>query len=66
MEMLLKINKEADLPKFYKNTLMNIVQNEEEHLTTKGKDKVVIFPTCFVNYNNPNFRTNCKRNFSKT
>ena len=29
MEMLLKINKEADLPKFYKNTLMNIVQKKK-------------------------------------
>ena len=65
MEMLLKINKEADLPKFYKNTLMNIVQNEEEHLTTKGKDKVVIFPTCFVNYNNPNLGLIAKEIFQK-
>ena len=52
MEMFLKIDKEADLPKFYKDTLMAMVENDKAIPTSK--EKVVIFPTCFVNYNNPN------------
>ena len=55
MELMLKIDKEAELPKFYKKTLMNLIDTDktidELH---KVSDKVVIFPTCFVNYNNPN------------
>ena len=34
-------------------------------MTTKGKDKVVIFPTCFVNYNNPNLGLIAKEIFQK-
>ena len=56
MEKLLKIDKEAKLPKYYKNTF---VKNQETDLPKKPIqknfiDKVAIFPSCFVNYNNPN------------
>ena len=54
MELLLKIDKEADLPKFYKDTLMKSVKKNQTESLNKPIDKVVIFPTCFVNYNNPN------------
>jgi glycerol-3-phosphate dehydrogenase subunit C len=53
MELLLKIDKEADLPKFYKDTLMKSIKKIEEKSLNKPIDKVVVFPTCFVNYNNP-------------
>ena len=48
MEMLLKIDKEADLPKFYKDTLMKSLKKEQETIVGEGKDKVILFPTCFV------------------
>ena len=54
MELLLKIDKEAELPKFYENTLMKIVDKPNSLVTNKNVTKVIIFPTCFVNYNNPN------------
>ena len=65
MEMLLKIDKEAELPKFYKNTLMNIVEKNKIESAINTKDKVVIFPTCFVNYNNPNLGLVVKEIFEK-
>ena len=65
METLLKIDKEADLPKFYKDTLMKMIQNDEGNSTEKGKDKVVVFPTCFVNYNNPKLGLVAKEIFQK-
>ena len=54
MELLLKIDKEADLPKFYKDTLMKSIKKNGEESLNKPIDKVIVFPTCFVNYNNPN------------
>ena len=63
MEMFLKIDKEADLPKFYKDTLMAMVENDKAIPTSK--EKVVIFPTCFVNYNNPNLGLVAKKIFQK-
>ncbi len=53
MELLLKIDKEADLPKFYKDTLMKSIKKDGEESLNKPIDKVIVFPTCFVNYNNP-------------
>ena len=53
MELLLKIDKEADLPKFYKDTLMKSIKKNGEESLNKPIDKVIVFPTCFVNYNNP-------------
>ncbi|MAI83901.1 MAG: glycerol-3-phosphate dehydrogenase [Rickettsiales bacterium] len=51
MEKFLKIDKEAELPKYYGNTFKNssIPQPKKKDF----KDKVALFPTCFVNYNNP-------------
>ena len=63
MEMFLKIDKEADLPKFYKDTLMAIIENDKA--IVGSKEKVVIFPTCFVNYNNPNLGLVAKKIFQK-
>ncbi len=54
MELLLKIDKEAELPKFYKNTLMDLVVKNDQEIPKNKNPKVIIFPTCFVNYNNPN------------
>ena len=65
MEMLLKIDKEADLPKFYKDTLMKSLKKEQETIVGEGKDKVILFPTCFVNYNNPNLGLVAKGLFQK-
>ena len=52
MEMLLKIDKEAELPKFYKQTLVDQV-DKKKIVVKKNQEKVIIFPTCFINYNNP-------------
>ena len=65
MEMLLRIDKEAELPKFYKNTLMEIIQKDKHSFTVSSKEKVVIFPTCFVNYNNPNLGVIASKLFQK-
>ena len=65
MEMFLKIDKEADLPKFYKDTLIKMIENDNEILQNKGKEKVVIFPTCFANYNNPKLGIVAKEIFQK-
>ena len=54
MELLLKIDKEAELPKFYKDTLMDLVKKNDQEISKNKDSKVIIFPTCFVNYNNPN------------
>ena len=43
MELLLKIDKEADLPKFYKDTLMKSIKKIEEKSLNKPIDKVVVF-----------------------
>ena len=61
MEMLLKIDKEAELPKFYKETLIDQV-DKKKIVAKKNKEKVIIFPTCFVNYNNPDPGFSCKKN----
>ena len=66
MELLLKIDKEAELPKFYKQTLIDHVKkNESQDQLDKTTDKVVIFPTCFVNYNNPNLGLLTKKILNK-
>jgi glycerol-3-phosphate dehydrogenase subunit C len=65
MEMLLRIDKEAELPKFYKNTLMQIIKKDKTSFTVSSKEKVIIFPTCFVNYNNPNLGVIAKKIFQK-
>ena len=65
MEMLLRIDKEAELPKFYKNTLMEIIQKDKNSFTVSNKEKVIIFPTCFVNYNNPNLGVIASKVFQK-
>ena len=65
MEMLLRIDKEAELPKFYKNTLMEIIQKDKNSFTVSNKEKVIIFPTCFVNYNNPNLGVIASKLFQK-
>ena len=45
MEMLLKIDKEAELPKFYKETLVDQV-DKKKIIAKKNQQKVIIFPTC--------------------
>jgi len=62
MELLLKIDKEADLPKFYKDTLMKSIKKDGEESLNKPIDKVIVFPTCFVNYNNPSLGHITKKN----
>ncbi|MEC8265657.1 MAG: heterodisulfide reductase-related iron-sulfur binding cluster [Pseudomonadota bacterium] len=65
MEMFLKIDKEADLPKFYKDTLIKMIEADSAKIVNNSKEKVVIFPTCFVNYNNPNLGIVAKEIFQK-
>ena len=66
MELLLKIDKEAELPKFYNQTLIDHVKKDEsQDQLDKTTDKVVIFPTCFVNYNNPNLGLLTKKILNK-
>ena len=65
MEMLLRVDKEAELPKFYKNTLMEVIKKDKNSFTSSSKEKVIIFPTCFVNYNNPNLGVIAKKIFQK-
>ena len=64
MEMLLKIDKEAELPKFYKKTLIKQVDKKKIE-AKKNQEKVVIFPTCFVNYNNPDLGLLAKKILDK-
>ena len=64
MEMLLKIDKEAELPKFYKKTLMKQVDANKIE-AKKNQAKVVIFPTCFINYNNPDLGLLAKKILDK-
>ena len=66
MELLLKIDKEAELPKFYNQTLIDHVKKDESQgQLDQTTDKVVIFPTCFVNYNNPNLGLLTKKILNK-
>ena len=65
MEMLLRVDKEAELPKFYKNTLMEVIKKDKKSFTSSSKEKVIIFPTCFVNYNNPDLGVIAKKIFQK-
>jgi glycerol-3-phosphate dehydrogenase subunit C len=65
MEMLLRVDKEAELPKFYKNTLMEVIKKDKNSFTSSSKEKVIIFPTCFVNYNNPDLGVIAKKIFQK-
>tara|TARA_A100001035_G_scaffold172667_1_gene137006 strand:- start:1035 stop:1883 length:849 start_codon:yes stop_codon:yes gene_type:complete len=65
METFLKIDREADLPKFHKDTLMDSIEKGQEGVSVEGKEKVILFPTCFVNYNNPNLGLVAKELFNK-
>ena len=66
MELLLKIDKEAELPKFYNNTLMDKISNNANKVRTiNAKQKVAIFPTCFINYNNPDLGLSAKKILDK-
>merc|ERR1712054_242391 len=56
LEMTTKVHREAALPKFHKNSFVNLT---EKHKPDVNEDapafgrKAVIYATCFVNYNNP-------------
>ena len=39
MEMLLRVDKEAELPKFYKNTLMEVIKKDKNSFTSVVKRK---------------------------
>ena len=65
METFLKIDREADLPKFHKDTLMDSIEKGQKGVSVEGKEKVILFPTCFVNYNNPNLGLVAKELFNK-
>lgn len=66
MELFLKIDKEAELPKYYSNTFSNqCLSSSNEKVEMTSKDKVVLFPTCFVNYNNPTLGFTAKKLLEK-
>ena len=51
MEMLLKWIRKQNFQNFTRRTLIDQVNKKK--MNQKNQEKVVIFPTCFVNYNNP-------------
>jgi len=54
MEAFIKVDKEAELPRYYKQTFVEMSKtSSEKKLESKKKNKVILFPTCFINYNNP-------------
>lgn len=54
MEAFIKVDKEAELPRYYKQTFVEMSKtSSEKKLESKEKNKVILFPTCFINYNNP-------------
>ncbi len=55
MEKFLKIDKEAELPKFYKKEFSK--SKTDINYDSPNNEKILLFPTCFVNYNNPNLGT---------
>ena len=66
MELFLKIDKEAELPNYYSNIFSDQCANTlNKKVEITSKDKVVLFPTCFVNYNNPNLGFTAKRILEK-
>ena len=66
METLLKIDKEAELPKYYSKTFIDNSKLEKSNQNSNQIiDKVAIFPSCFVNYNNPNIGTLTEKLFKK-
>ena len=66
MELLLKVDKEAELPKYFDKTFSNqCKKSSDKKIENKSKEKVVLFPTCFVNYNNPNLGFTAKRILEK-
>ena len=68
MELFLKVDKEAELPKYYKKTFadnIHIKTDKKIEMTKKYIDKVVLFPTCFVNYNNPDLGFTAKKILDK-
>jgi glycerol-3-phosphate dehydrogenase subunit C len=57
MEIMVGIDKSASLPKFNKSTFQNYFKNITKKVSFqkhKNQDKVVIFSTCYVNYNDAN------------
>jgi glycerol-3-phosphate dehydrogenase subunit C len=56
LEVLAGIDKTAELPKFHGKTFVAAAKAQRPAVTTaapaRGR-KVALFPTCFVNYNNP-------------
>ena len=66
MEKLLKVDKEAELPKYYDKTFSDQCKKlSDKKIENTSKDKVVLFPTCFVNYNSPNLGFTAKRILEK-
>ncbi len=68
MELFLKVDKEAELPKYYKKTFANNIHIKTDKKIEDDKkyiDKVVLFPTCFVNYNNPDLGFTAKKILDK-
>ena len=66
MEKLLKVDKEAELPTYYDKTCSDQCKKlSDKKIENTSKDKVVLFPTCFVNYNNPNLGFTAKRILEK-
>ncbi len=67
MEKFLKIDKEAELPNYYNNTFKALSDDKYDSSLLKNNftDKVALFPTCFVNYNNPNIGNTVLKLFDK-
>ena len=41
------------------------MKKDKKLVVVEGKEKVILFPTCFVNYNNPNLGLVAKELFNK-
>ena len=47
METFLKIDREADLPKFHKDTLMESIEKGQKEVSVEGKEKVILVSNLF-------------------
>ena len=57
LEAFIGIDKSVTLPKFNSNTFKHFLNNIADNITfnkTKHIDKIIIFSTCYVNYNDAN------------
>ena len=53
MEIIIGIDRKAKLPRYYGKTFLKSVIRKNDKKGSKSNRKVVIYSTCYVNFNNP-------------